>query len=191
MTSYSIIKTPLDNLMLAANETELIGVYFIDGEHIPAVSKGWKRDARHPVLRQAEEQLQEYFAGKRTTFTLPLRLDGTNFQERVWRQIALIPYGKTISYSDLARKAGAPRAIRAAGTSTGRNPIGLIIPCHRVVGKNGGIGGYAGGLERKRYLLELENSTAAIKGSGSQYHAVKLNRVGRGVGIQPEERHGR
>ena len=191
MTSYNIIKTPLDNLMLVANPTELIGVYFVDCDHVPAASKDWKRDDNHPVLQQAEKQLEEYFAGKRTTFSLPLRLTGTGFQERVWREIALIPYGKTISYSDLARKAGAPRAIRAAGTSTGRNPIGLIIPCHRVVGKNGGIGGYAGGLERKRYLLELENSTAVIKGSGPQYHAVKLNRVGRGVGIQPEERHRR
>ncbi len=164
MTSYSIIKTPLDNLMLAANETELIGVYFVDGEHIPAASKGWKRDARHPVLLQAEAQLQEYFVGMRTTFSLPLRLAGTDFQERVWKQIALIPHGKTITYSELAQKAGAPRAIRAAGTSTGRNPISIIIPCHRVVGKDGGIGGYGGGLGRKRYLLELENSTASLRG---------------------------
>ncbi len=176
MTSYSIIKTPLDNLMLVANATELTGIYFVGCEHIPAAHKGWKRDARHPVLRKAEAQLQEYFAGKRTEFSLPLRLDGTGFQQRVWREIALIPHGKTISYSELARKAGAARAIRAAGTSTGRNPIGVIIPCHRVVGKNGGMGGYAGGLERKRYLLELEN--AAIDRSEETRVRSKANKIG-------------
>ena len=156
MTSYNTIKTPLGDLMLVANPSELIGLYFVGCDHIPAASKRWTRNAHHPVLQQAAKQLREYFAGKRESFSLPLRLSGTNFQERVWREIALIPYGKTISYSTLAKRAGAPRAIRAAGTNTGRNPVAIIIPCHRVVAKNGGLGGFAGGLERKRYLLELE-----------------------------------
>ena len=157
MISYNTIKTPMGGLMLVANASELIGLYFIGCDHVPAGQNQWTPDARHPILRQAKEQLEEYFAGKRTEFSLPLRFARTDFQERVWRQIALIPYGKTLSYADLARKAGKPRAIRAAGTSTGRNPLSIIIPCHRVVGKNGGVGGYAGGLERKRHLLELEN----------------------------------
>ena len=89
----------------------------------------------HPVLRQAAKQLQEYFAGKRRNFSLPLRLAGTDFQRRVWREIALIPYGETINYGELAKRAGAPQAIRAAGTNTGRNPLSIIIPCHRVDGK--------------------------------------------------------
>ena len=157
MISYNTIKTPMGGLMLVANASELIGLYFIGCDHVPAGQNQWTPDARHPILRQAKEQLEEYFAGKRTEFSLPLRFAGTDFQERVWRQIALIPYGKTLSYADLARKAGKPRAIRAAGTNTGRNPLSIVIPCHRVVGKNGGVGGYAGGLERKRHLLELEN----------------------------------
>lgn len=157
MKSYNTMKTPLGNLMLVANASELIGLYFVGCDHIPAEQKQWKRDSQHPVLQRAKEQLQEYFAGKRTEFSLPLHFSGTDFQERVWRQIALIPYGKTISYADLAHKAGKPTAVRAAGSNTGRNPLAIVIPCHRVIGKNGGIAGYAGGLDRKRYLLGLEN----------------------------------
>jgi methylated-DNA-[protein]-cysteine S-methyltransferase len=160
MNSYDTMKSPLGELLLVASGQELIGIYFADcDDHIPAEQKEWKRDARHPVLRQAKEQLEEYFAGRRTGFSLPLRVAGTDFQEKVWRQIARIPYGKTISYADLAHKAGKPRAIRAAGTNTGRNPLSIVIPCHRVIGKDGGIAGYGGGLDRKRYLLKLENST--------------------------------
>jgi len=162
MTSYNTIKTPMGDLLLVANESALTGIYFVGCDHIPAEQNEWERDPKHPILRQAKEQLDEYFAGSRTEFTLPLHFAGTDFQNRVWQQIALIPYGKTITYSDLAQKSGKPEAIRAAGTSTGRNPISIIIPCHRVVGKNGGFGGYAGGLERKRFLLELENPTASL-----------------------------
>src|SRR5437588_4631877 len=162
MKSYNIIKTPVGELMLVANSSELIGRYFVGCDHIPASQKQWERDAGHPILRLAKEQLQEYFAGKRIEFSLPLKFGGTDFQQQVWRQIGLIPYGKTISYARLAHRAGRPRAIRAAGTNTGRNPLSIIIPCHRVIGKNGGITGYAGGLDRKRYLLQLENSSAKM-----------------------------
>jgi methylated-DNA-[protein]-cysteine S-methyltransferase len=157
MNYYSIIKSPIDDLMLVADDWALTGLYFVGCDHIPAASKHWKRDARHPILLQATKQLSEYFAGKRTEFTLPLRLDGTEFQRSVWQEIALIPYGETISYSDLAERAGAPQAIRAAGTTTGRNPIAIIVPCHRVMGKNGALCGFAGGLEKKRHLLALES----------------------------------
>lgn len=155
---YAIIKSPLGELLPVADAAALTGLYFAGCQHIPAASKQWQRHDAHPILRLAEKQLQEYFAGKREKFSLPLRLTGTDFQENVWRQIALIPYGETISYSDLASRAGKPGAIRAAGTSTGRNPISIIVPCHRVVGKNGSLHGFAGGLERKRQLLRLENS---------------------------------
>jgi methylated-DNA-[protein]-cysteine S-methyltransferase len=154
---YSIINSPVGSLILVADDSALTGLYFADRDHVPAASRDWIRDARHPVLRQAAGQIHEYFAGKRMSFSLPLRLAGTGFQEKVWRQIALIPHGKTITYSDLARRVGAPAAIRAAGTSTGRNPLSIIIPCHRVVGKNGSLRGFAGGLERKQRLLKLEN----------------------------------
>ncbi|HWY30077.1 MAG TPA: methylated-DNA--[protein]-cysteine S-methyltransferase, partial [Candidatus Acidoferrum sp.] len=145
------------------NETELIGLYFDGRTHVPAARSTWAFDPQHPVLRQAQKQLMEFFAGKRIRFSLPLKFNGTRFQERVWREIARIPYGEAISYSELARRAGNLRAIRAAGTNTGLNPLGIVIPCHRVIGKDGSITGYAGGLEWKRHLLNLENKLVSIR----------------------------
>ena len=162
MNYYSIIQSPVGDLMLAADASALIGLYFVGCDHIPGASKRWTRDARHPVLREAAKQLREYFAVRRKSFSLPLRLAGTDFQRRVWEEIARIPYGETVSYSALAQRAGAPLAVRAAGTSTGRNPVAIVVPCHRVMGKNGGLCGFAGGLERKRHLLELENPDASL-----------------------------
>ena len=165
MKSYDTIKTPIGELMLVASDSKLAGIYFVGCDHLPVAHKQWQRHAKNPIFRQTKEQLEEYFAGKRTTFSVPLHFAGTDFQERVWRRIALIPYGKTISYAELARQAGNPKAIRAAGTSTGRNPLSIIIPCHRVIGKNGAITGYAGGLDKKQRLLQLENpkiSSASI-----------------------------
>ncbi len=154
---YLSVKSPIGELMLVADESALRGVYFVGCDHVPKASGEWNRDARHPVLAQAAKQLAEYFAGKRTEFSLPLHFEGTDFQEKIWRGIARIPFGKTTSYSDLAKRAGSPGAVRAAGTSTGRNPLAIVVPCHRVMGKNGGLCGFAGGLERKRKLLALEN----------------------------------
>jgi methylated-DNA-[protein]-cysteine S-methyltransferase len=156
MTSYSIFKSPVGDLMLVANQSELIGIYFLNCRHVPKAQKTWALDERHPVLQQAEKQLKEYFAGKRNSFSLPMNFAGTDFQKRVWQEIARIPFGKNLTYSELAKKAGAPNAIRAAGTATGRNPLSIVVPCHRVLTKDGAIGGYAGGLEKKRHLLKLE-----------------------------------
>jgi methylated-DNA-[protein]-cysteine S-methyltransferase len=155
-THYATIQSPIGELLLVADDSALTGVYFAGRDHVPFESKGWTLNAGHPVLKKAAQQLKEYFAGKRTTFSLPLRLAGTRFQERIWRQIARIPYGTTISYTELAKRAEAPHAVRPAGTTTGRNPVSIVIPCHRVVGKNGSMCGFAGGLERKQYLLNLE-----------------------------------
>lgn len=152
-TAYMVVKTPVDDLMLVADDSALIGVYF--SPFTPA--DDWKRDPSHPILQEAAQQLHDYFAGKRNKFTIPLRLEGTDFQKKIWKEIARIPHGKTISYSDLAKRAGNPEAVRAAGTSTGRNPIAIVIPCHRVVGKNGAMCGFGGGLPRKKFLLNLEN----------------------------------
>jgi methylated-DNA-[protein]-cysteine S-methyltransferase len=157
---YAVIESPVGDLTLVADADALTGVYFAGRDPIPGA--GWARDAHHPVLRQAAEQLREYFAGKRKTFSLPLRLVGTDFQRSVWREIARIPYGETVSYSTLAERAGAPLAVRAAGTSTGRNPAAIVVPCHRVMGKNGDLCGFGGGLERKRYLLKLENPDMSL-----------------------------
>jgi len=160
VNSYSILQSPIGDLKLVVDDSALIGLYFVGCDHIPAASRRWKLDARHPVLQQASKQLQEYFSRKRERFSLPLRLAGTDFQRKVWQQIALIPYGETITYTDLAKRADASDAIRAVGTATGRNPLSILIPCHRVMGKNGSLCGFAGGLERKRYLLERENLDA-------------------------------
>jgi methylated-DNA-[protein]-cysteine S-methyltransferase len=153
---YSIIESPVGKLMLVADVSALTGVYFVGHDHIPAASRTWTLDAQNPVLQKTAKQLGEYFAGKRSSFSIPLRLSGTDFQEKIWKEIARIPFGETISYSDLAQRAGAPAAIRAAGTSTGRNPVAIIVPCHRIVEKSGGLGGFAGGLDRKRHLHKLE-----------------------------------
>src|ERR1043165_3478518 len=154
-TCYSIIKSPVDDLLLVADASALIGVYFAGGNYRP--DDRWILDAQHPILKQTEKELREYFAGQRQSFSMPLRPTGTDFQQRIWHGIARIPYGKTTSYSELAKRAGAPEAVRAAGTATGRNPISIIVPCHRVMGKNGDMCGFGGVLPRKRYLLDLEN----------------------------------
>ena len=160
MKSYSILKTVAGELVLVAIENELIGIYFEGFDHIPADRKKWTLDFEHPVLQKAEKQLTEYFQGKRTEFSIPLGFKGTKFQEKVWKQIEQIPFGKTISYSDLARKAGSPNAIRAAGSNTGKNPLAIVIPCHRVLAKGGAIGGFAGGVKWKRHLLAIETGAA-------------------------------
>lgn len=157
MKSYSYLKTStLGDLLLVADATHLRGIYFPNHKNGPTLPGDWKLDPRHPILRQAGKELQEYLDGQRTRFSVPISFEGTGFQSEIWKQIARIPFGETISYSELARRAGAPDAVRAAGTATGRNPISIIVPCHRVVGKNGGMGGYAGGLDRKKSLLKIE-----------------------------------
>jgi methylated-DNA-[protein]-cysteine S-methyltransferase len=163
MTSYTILKTPLmGDLLLVANETQLTGIYYAGGKHAPGVNKAWKRDPAHPVLKKAGREIEDYLKGKRDRFTVPLHADGTDFQRAVWREIARIPFGKTISYSELARRAGKPDAIRAAGTATGRNPHSIIVPCHRVLAKGGGLGGYAGTLARKKRLLAIEKVLGTV-----------------------------
>jgi methylated-DNA-[protein]-cysteine S-methyltransferase len=157
MTTYTILKTTsVGDLLLVATAGKLTGVYFRDCEHAPVPADDWKLDPRPPVLQQAAAELQEYLGGRRRRFSLPLHQAGTDFQEEIWRQIALVPFGGTITYAELARRAGAPNAVRATGAATGQNSLSIIIPCHRVVGKNGSLTGYAGGLDRKQRLLGLE-----------------------------------
>jgi methylated-DNA-[protein]-cysteine S-methyltransferase len=153
---YSIFKSAIGELMLVTDGASLVGIYFSGRDHIPTSSQHWTRNDEDPVLRQTAGELDEYFAGKRRTFSVPLRLSGTEFQQSVWKEIARIPYGQTITYTELAQRAGISDAIRATGTATGRNPISIIVPCHRVVGKNGTLCGFAGGLEKKTHLLNLE-----------------------------------
>jgi methylated-DNA-[protein]-cysteine S-methyltransferase len=145
-----IIESPLGPLTLLADKDELIGVHLPDQEHPDAP----RRDS--PVLLRAAAQLAEYFAGTRRTFDLSLAPRGTAFQRRVWDALLAIPYGTTRSYGDIARAIGRPAASRAVGTANARNPLAIVVPCHRVIGANGALTGFAWGLAAKRWLLDHE-----------------------------------
>jgi methylated-DNA-[protein]-cysteine S-methyltransferase len=149
-------RSPLGAMIVAATDDGLAGLWFIDQKHLPDHA-GWRREPRHPLLAQAIEQLDDYFDGRRAAFELPLDLQGgTPFQQSVWRALLAIPRGRTISYGALGAQLGKPAAVRAVGAAVGRNPVSIVVPCHRVVGADGSLTGYAGGLERKRALLQLE-----------------------------------
>ena len=158
---YSEIDSPIGVLTLRANARGLTGVYMAEHRHSPAARDGWIRD--DPALADAHTQLDEYFAGARVTFDLPVDFAGagTEFQQEVWRALCEIPHAMTISYGELARRIGRPAAVRAVGLANGRNPVSIIVPCHRVIGANGTLTGYGGGLERKRWLLDHEQRRRA------------------------------
>ena len=157
MTDFARIPSRLGSLYATAEDGKLTGLYFEGGRHAPAIVPTWRERAVFEApFAECARQLDEYFAGCRQAFALPLAPRGSAFQQRVWREIAAIPYGETLSYAALAVRAGAPGAARAAGAATGRNPLSILVPCHRVMGGSGALTGYAGGLERKRRLLEIE-----------------------------------
>jgi methylated-DNA-[protein]-cysteine S-methyltransferase len=156
MTSYSFHETSIGELLLAGREGKLTGLYFADQAHAPQPGRDWLRQDDAAIFTQTRRQLDEYIAGDRKNFELPIGLRGTPFQLQVWQEIARIPFGQTISYGELAARIGAPHAVRAVGTAAGRNPLCWIVPCHRVVGKDGRLTGYAGGISRKRLLLDFE-----------------------------------
>jgi methylated-DNA-[protein]-cysteine S-methyltransferase len=154
VTFYRRIASPLGELLLAGSETRLRGLWMQEGPGRRPVGDGWvPSDAR---FADARAQLDEYFAGDRREFELELDPAGTPFQRRVWRAVREIPYGTTSTYGELAARLGKRSAARAVGAANGLNPISIVIPCHRLVGARGALTGYAGGLERKRRLLELE-----------------------------------
>jgi methylated-DNA-[protein]-cysteine S-methyltransferase len=158
-TYYSkAIPTPVGRLTLVASDAGLAAVLWENDSprRVPLSVTG--EDPKHPVLREAERQLKEYFAGKRTSFDLPLDFHGTDFQKRVWRALLKIPFGETRSYAQIAHALGKPTAMRAVGAANGRNPISIIAPCHRVIGKDGTLTGFAGGLKAKAHLLALERA---------------------------------
>ena len=150
---FRTIESPVGPLTLAGMDRRLMHLWMVDQTHEPSYS-GWQRDDK--AFSDAVEQLDAYFAGERQEFDLELDLVGTNFQRRVWEALLTIPYGETRSYGYIAEQIGSPGAFRAVGLANGRNPIGIIVPCHRVIGANGSLTGYGGGLERKQVLLELE-----------------------------------
>lgn len=158
MTLYTHQESPLGTLLFTSNGDRLTGLYFADQDHAPEIDGDWVEDANAAIFLQVQEQLEEYMAGERETFDLPLHFSGTRFQVQVWQELAAIPFGRTISYTELAQRAVSTEAIRAVGTATGMNRISIIIPCHRVIGKNRSLTGYAGGLARKKALLEFESA---------------------------------
>ena len=150
------VNSPLGPLLLAASETHLAGLWFAQQRHLPD-STHWQQAPTHPLLKEAGAQLDAYWQGQRRPFDLPLDLSvGTAFQQAVWRALLAIPFGGTTSYGALSAVLGKPAAVRAVGGAVGRNPLGIIVPCHRVIGASGSLTGYAGGLDRKIALLQLE-----------------------------------
>jgi methylated-DNA-[protein]-cysteine S-methyltransferase len=157
---HTTIESPVGDLLLIGDGERLLGLHMQEGRrpgHAPPDAK----TASEPFAA-TREQLGEYFAGERTDFDLPLAPVGTPFQEEVWGALREIPYGETASYGELAERIGRPSASRAVGMANGRNPISIVVPCHRVIGASGELTGYAGGVERKRFLLELESGALRL-----------------------------
>lgn len=156
---YTRMESPIGELLLTGDGHALRGLHMRQGRRPVAVGADWL-EADH-AFEEVRAQLTDYFAGRRTSFDVPLQLEGTTFQREVWRGLLEIDYGETISYGELARRIGRPRAVRAVGLANGRNPIAVIVPCHRVIGADGTLTGYGGGLESKRLLLDLESRLLA------------------------------
>ena len=175
-TTSSRFPSPVGELILTASETALTGVFFPTSRHVPprhevergsggeVLAENTGHSSENEVLARTREQLSEYFAGTRTSFDLPLDPRGTPFELSVWKELRAIPYGATRSYSDIARRLGDPRSTRAVGAANGKNPIPIIVPCHRVIGAHGELTGFGGGIDRKRWLLEHEGALLPLKG---------------------------
>ena len=160
-TVQTQVQSPLGNILIAATAKGLTGLWFTEKQrYLPSQMAGpgaWPDDADHPLLKQVSQQLVEYFEGSRRNFAVPLDLAcGTAFQQSVWQALLEIAPGETLSYGEVSRRIGNPAAVRAVGGAIGRNPVSIIVPCHRVVGSNGTLTGYGGGLDRKTALLRLE-----------------------------------
>jgi methylated-DNA-[protein]-cysteine S-methyltransferase len=155
-TYYSSTQSPIGELLLTGNGTALTGLYMQVHKYGREISADWSRD--EAAFKPARAQLAAYFAGESHRFEMPIAMAGTPFQQRVWHALLEIPYGATESYGALASRIGAPKAPRAVGLANGRNPVSIIVPCHRVIGANGSLTGYGGGIERKQWLLAHERS---------------------------------
>jgi methylated-DNA-[protein]-cysteine S-methyltransferase len=153
-TVFSLLDSPIGELLLTGDGASVTGIWMQSHRSEWRRTKAWTRDDR--ALAATREQLIEYFAGERTEFDLPLAPEGTGFQRKVWSELCAIPYGVTISYGELARRIGQPTAARAVGLANGSNPLPIVVPCHRVIGADGSLTGFGGGIERKRWLLAHE-----------------------------------
>ena len=159
--TYCYIDSPVGRLLVAGDEDAVRRIEFPQDGAPVRPEPGWREGLNNPI-REAIRQLHEYFGGTRTVFDLPLAPEGTAFQRTVWRQLQNIPYGETISYGELAKRVGNPKASRAVGAANGCNPLPIVIPCHRVIGANGKLTGFGGGLPTKELLLSLEARTVAV-----------------------------
>jgi methylated-DNA-[protein]-cysteine S-methyltransferase len=156
MNSFGYLESPIGRLMLTSDGTALTGLFMEASRNVPQPIDRWALNLAIAPLAETVRQLKEYFEGARREFDLPLHFEGTPFQRRVWNELTQIPYGETWSYGQLASRIGNPGASRAVGLANGRNPICILVPCHRVIGADGSLTGYGGGLERKRWLLAHE-----------------------------------
>lgn len=154
---YKHLKSPVGVLKLVASESGLAAVLWENDDPERVRFASLEEDENHPVLLETERQLQDYFAGKRDRFSVKLDFAGTEFQKKVWNALLAIPFGETRSYAQIAKQIGHPKAVRAVGAANGRNPISIIAPCHRVIGSNGKLTGFAGGLGTKAFLLNIES----------------------------------
>ena len=165
------IDSPVGRLQLVATDEALVAILW-ENDHPDRVKLGpLVEDDAHSVLVQTERELGEYFTGQRSSFSIPLDFAGTAFQREVWHALLTIPFGETRSYGDIAREIGRPDAVRAVGAANGRNPISIIAPCHRVIGTDGKLTGFAGGLDAKAYLLTLEGVAIANPKDGKQQYS--------------------
>lgn len=162
MIYYRWLDSPLGALLLTSNGRSLTGLYLKGQKFFPEQTQDWHESEQIDPFVQTQEQIAEYFAHQRQRFDLPIETQGTAFQKQVWQLLLQIPFGETISYGALAKKIGKPVASRAVGSANGRNPISIIVPCHRVIASNGKLTGYAGGLNRKQWLLQHEQTKIVI-----------------------------
>jgi methylated-DNA-[protein]-cysteine S-methyltransferase len=153
---YAMLPSPLGEILLTFDDDTLLGLYFVGQKDEPSIRGDWVRDDAHPIAARTAIHLDRYFSGETVAFDVPMRFAGTPFQVAVWKALCEIGHGDTVSYAEIARRVGAPAAVRAVGAAVGRNPVSIFVPCHRVVGSDGSLTGYAGGLPRKTHLLKLE-----------------------------------
>lgn len=153
---YQLIQSPAGLILAAADDDALLALKFINPP-ADAIDYGWSEAPNHPILNKTKQQLMSYFAGKLNKFKLPIRFKGSNFQQAVWQELLKITFGQLSNYQEIAHQVGRPKAVRAVGTAIGRNPIEIIVPCHRVIASNGSLGGYAPGPTYKKALLALED----------------------------------
>jgi methylated-DNA-[protein]-cysteine S-methyltransferase len=158
MMYYDVFPSPVGDITASSDGTAITGLHIEGDRYFTSMPSEWVHDVAQPLFTQLRTELSEYFAGARTHFDVPVAFEGTEFQRLVWKALQGIPAGKTVSYGALAETIGRPKAVRAVGTAVGRNPLCIVVPCHRVLAGDGSLGGYVAGLDRKQYLLALEGA---------------------------------